>query len=112
MIPNVYSFYRDIKLENILISLNDEGEVEVKLIDFGCADFYQPGEIMTKTCGSLFYIAPEVWCNHYTEKCDIWSLGVVLFALLTKRFPFDDSNPKKIRKRTCKKKFRFRSTDK
>ena len=47
---------------------------------------------MHEKTGSNFYMAPEIFAESYTEKCDIWSLGVVLFSMFTKRFPFDDDN--------------------
>jgi len=69
----------------------------VKLIDFGCARKYAPGEVMHHCYGSLFYMAPEVLMGHYNEQCDLWSLGVVAFSLLTGRFPFDDVDPEVIK---------------
>ena len=47
--------------------------------------------------GSLFYMAPEVLMGHYNEQCDLWSLGVVAFSLLTGRFPLDDVDPEVIK---------------
>ncbi len=67
---------------------------------------------MTTCCGSIFYIAPEVWFNHYNEMCDIWSIGVIVFALLTGRFPFDDEQTEKIENKICYKKFKFKKKDK
>ena len=84
------TFYRDIKLENILITQKETSEIQVKLIDFGCAIQSKPDIVLEKCCGSIFYIAPEVWLNHYNQMCDVWSLGVIAFSLLTGRFPFDD----------------------
>ena len=81
----------DIKADNILISLNEEGSIQdVKLCDFGFAmnwcDFKQ------KTCfGTRDYRPLESFTGEYTidpEKVDIWSLGVVLFTLITGLYPF------------------------
>ena len=44
---------------------------------------------MNGRAGSIYYTAPEVILGNYNNKCDIWSFGVVAFALLTERFPFD-----------------------
>ena len=44
---------------------------------------------MTSKFGSVYYVAPEVLKADYTEKCDIWSLGVKLYELCTLRVPFD-----------------------
>ena len=67
---------------------------------------------MTNCCGSIFYIAPEVWFNQYNEMCDIWSIGVIVFALLTGRFPFDDKKNDKIEEKICYKKLKFKKKDK
>ncbi len=87
----LYLFNRDIKLENIIMTKKEGSEIEIKLIDFGCATESKPDKILDRCCGSIFYIAPEVWLNHYNIKCDVWSLGIVAFSLLTARFPFDDN---------------------
>ena len=103
--------HRDIKLENIMIYEDDEQLPQIKLIDFGCAKLYQPGEIMTNCCGSKFYIAPEVWYNHYTNQCDVWSIGIITFALLTGGFPFDDADDDKIEEKILNKKLKFKRKD-
>ena len=51
---------------------------------------------MTNICGSIFYVAPEVIEESYTSKCDLWSLGVIAFSLLTGRFPFESVNEEDI----------------
>lgn len=49
-------------------------------------------EPLDDICGSIHYMAPEVFVSTYNEKIDIWSLGVMIYTLLTKRFPFDDQD--------------------
>jgi calcium-dependent protein kinase len=51
---------------------------------------------MTQTYGTAYYIAPEVLNSEYNEKCDIWSVGVILFILLSGRPPFDGNDDKEI----------------
>ena len=88
-------FHRDIKPENILISkkekdLNsDEIYFWIKIIDFGTAKIFEKGEKEKKVVGSAYYIAPEVLKQNYNEKCDTWSVGVILYMFLTGRAPFD-----------------------
>ena len=87
--------HRDIKPENILISkkekdLNsDEIYFWIKIIDFGTAKIFEKGEKEKKIVGSAYYIAPEVLDKNYNEKCDTWSVGVILYMFLTGRAPFD-----------------------
>jgi serine/threonine protein kinase len=79
--------HTDIKPENVLFASKDE-MANVKLIDFG---FCQPciGErVLRSKQGSLGYMAPEVLTGHYSSKCDLFSLGVVTFELLSGRSPF------------------------
>ncbi|OMJ19793.1 Serine/threonine-protein kinase SIK1 [Smittium culicis] len=74
---------------------------KVKIIDFGLANFYQKGEFLDTFCGSLPYTAPEILRGEpYTgPEIDVWSLGVLLFIMVTGRFPFSDpSNPKNFKK--------------
>jgi len=84
--------HRDIKLENILLNHDNS----IKLIDFGLS-VQKTGTtfIMSGQCGSPDYMAPEVLSDEYTvydEKCDVWSIGVVLYILTYKQFPFEYKN--------------------
>jgi calcium-dependent protein kinase len=51
---------------------------------------------MTQTYGTAYYIAPEVLQSEYSEKCDLWSIGVILYILLSGRPPFDGNDDKEI----------------
>lgn len=84
--------HRDLKPENILIhSLNPP---LVKIADWGMAAFAPPSLQLETSCGSPHYASPEIVNGHkYTGTAtDIWSCGVILYALLTGRLPFDDKN--------------------
>ena len=85
--------HRDIKLENIMIhkkneKIDDIDSFEIKLIDFGESIYFKENEYLSDTVGSPYYVSPEVLNKNYNEKCDIWSSGVVLYIMLTGRFPF------------------------
>ena len=94
--------HRDIKPENILISkkekdLNTNEEYFwIKIIDFGTAKIFEKGEKEKKIVGSAYYIAPEVLDQNYNEKCDTWSVGVILYMFLVGRAPFDGYNNEEI----------------
>ncbi|KAI0367649.1 Pkinase-domain-containing protein [Pilatotrama ljubarskyi] len=84
--------HRDLKPENILIhSLNPP---LIKIADWGMAAFAPPTLQLETSCGSPHYASPEIVNGHkYTGTAtDIWSCGVILYALLTGRLPFDDKN--------------------
>ncbi|MEQ8171765.1 MAG: bifunctional serine/threonine-protein kinase/ABC transporter substrate-binding protein [Candidatus Eremiobacterota bacterium] len=86
--------YRDLKPSNIIVT----PESNIKLIDFGIARFFQPGKKKdTIQMGSLGYAPPEQFGEGQTdERSDIYSLGVTLHQLLTKRDPAEADNPFKI----------------
>ncbi|BGP34211.1 serine/threonine-protein kinase gin4 [Rhodotorula toruloides] len=86
--------HRDIKLENILIRSDVDGDLHVKLIDFGMVAYQGEGDLLTESCGSPHYAAPEVIMGNAYDGflADVWSAGVVLFALLTRSLPFDADN--------------------
>jgi calcium-dependent protein kinase len=54
---------------------------------------------MSQTFGTAYYIAPEVLTTDYNEKCDVWSVGVILYILLSGRPPFDGKDDKEIVKK-------------
>jgi len=79
--------HRDLKPENILIN-KDTGHVV--LTDFGYADFCRYSSKLDLICGTFQYMAPEILeGNSYCKQVDIWSLGVLMFVLYAKRFPFN-----------------------
>ena len=84
-------FHRDIKPENILYVHGGEGfgNGRVKIIDFGTASKFRPKIKYSEIYGSVTYLAPEVLNMEYTEKCDVWSLGVVLYILILRKTPYD-----------------------
>lgn len=84
--------HRDLKLENFLY--DRKGSNHLKLIDFGFSKVWDPNMKMRMSCGTLSYVAPEVLNKDYTNKCDLWSLGVITFILLAGYMPF--SGPDKL----------------
>lgn len=72
--------HRDIKPENYLLD-SKRPNAQLKLIDFGLSRLYEKGEPMHSKVGSLLYVAPEVLLGPYTEKCDVWSIGVCAFIV-------------------------------
>ena len=91
--------HRDIKPENIMITKREKnGCLQVKLIDFGTAKIFEKGQSENRYVGSSYYMAPEVLKRKYDEKCDLWSIGVILYILLTGRPPFDGNDDEEILK--------------
>ncbi|KAI9821587.1 MAG: hypothetical protein M1832_003261 [Thelocarpon impressellum] len=83
--------HRDLKLENILLDKNEN----VKLCDFGFTREYEGKASYLQTfCGTVCYSAPEMLKGekYAGEKVDVWSLGVILYALLTGELPFDEDD--------------------
>eukprot|EP01137_Pigoraptor_chileana_P017011 Opistho-2@74453 len=82
--------HRDLKLENLLLDKNGN----IKITDFGFSAMYRPGQLMTTFVGSPAYAAPEIIANeqYIGPSADIWSLGVIMFTLITGRMPFNDEN--------------------
>jgi len=77
----------DLKLENFMYDHKDSNHL--KLIDFGFSKMCdKKAELRRKACGTLSYTAPEVLDWTYTQQCDQWSLGVIVFVLLAGYMPF------------------------
>ena len=88
--------HRDLKPENIMIENKKiYGYIHLKVIDFGTAKFYE-NENENKLAGTPYYIAPEVLEKNYNEKCDMWSLGVIMYLLLVGKFPFTGKSREEI----------------
>ncbi|XP_072191916.1 testis-specific serine/threonine-protein kinase 6-like [Excalfactoria chinensis] len=80
--------HRDLKCENILLSADGR---QAKIADFGLSkEVSSLPELSTTFCGTEAYVAPELWLRfpHDAKKVDVWSLGVVLFAMVTGYLPF------------------------
>jgi serine/threonine protein kinase len=70
---------------------NNAGDAQPKLVDFGLAKILGPTEKATEPFGTLGYVAPEVLKKEpYTFSCDLWSLGCLIYAMLSGFLPFDD----------------------
>lgn len=82
--------HRDLKLENFLYE--KKGGSHLKLIDFGFSKVSDPNVKMRVSCGTLSYVAPEVLDKCYTSQCDMWSLGVIVFVLLSGNMPFSGTD--------------------
>jgi serine/threonine protein kinase len=80
----------DLKIENILISQTGN----IKIIDFGLSNLYDPIGHLSTFCGSLYFAAPELLnAKVYTgPEVDVWSFGVVLYVLVCGKVPFDDQS--------------------
>ena len=78
--------HRDIKLDNILLDC----EKGVKICDFGVSKIIKKGQVIKEQCGTPAYLAPEIIIDTGYEGffVDIWSLGVLLFAMLCGTVPF------------------------
>lgn len=98
--------HRDIKLDNILL----DGNGNVKIADFGVSKLVKPGDVMHEQSGTPAYIAPEILREKGYKgfKADIWSAGVVLYAMLSGTVPFKASNMKELHKMIMKGKFHFK----
>ena len=89
--------HRDLKAENLLL----DGDNNIKLADFGFSNFYSPNDLLSTWCGSPPYAAPELFegKQYVGPKADIWSLGVVLYVLVSGSLPFDGATLQELRSR-------------
>ena len=82
--------HRDLKPENLLLDSNKN----IKIVDFGLSNFYEKNQLLSTPCGSPCYAAPEMVAGkkYYGLMVDIWSSGIILFAMLCGYLPFDEDN--------------------
>ena len=87
--------HRDLKPENVLLDVKNRGTI--KVIDFGTSHHYDSNShTMHQMYGTPYYIAPEVLVGTYNEKCDMWSIGVILYIMLCGRPPFNGATEEQI----------------
>ena len=81
--------HRDLKPDNFMFK-DKTDDSELKLIDFGLSNRFRLDQIqnMHSIVGSPYYTAPEVFSGKYSNSCDLWSCGVLLYTLLSGTFPF------------------------
>ena len=80
----------------------------MKVIDFGLAAPFVPGEKLRESVGTIYYMAPEVMYKSYDNKVDIWSCGVIAYILLSGTPPFDGETDADIERAIKKGAFSFR----
>ena len=89
--------HRDLKTENILISEKDEnGFPRIKIADFGTPEIFKKNRNQDQIIHSYYYMAPESIDENYIEKSNLWSCGVIMYLLLSGKFPFIGDNNQEI----------------
>ena len=102
--------HRDIKPENLLyLYKGNEKKNPLKIIDFGLSQTLDMKKILSSKVGTAYYVSPEILAGKYTEKCDIWSAGVILYVLLSGEPPFNGPSDGVIYSKIKKMKFSFPS---
>ena len=99
----------DLKPDNIIFEIPKEEEdlddngnngneyfnsnfMDLKIVDFGLSSRIKKNQKLNNTVGTPYFIAPEMLSGRYDEKCDIWSIGVILYYMLSGKFPFKSDN--------------------
>ncbi|KIY96051.1 hypothetical protein MNEG_11913 [Monoraphidium neglectum] len=100
--------HRDLKPENFLLT-SKEPDADLKVTDFGLSTFFRQGERFRELVGSPYYVAPEVLQKNYSHQADMWSLGVILYILLSGLPPFWGSTEEQIFKMVLKGDIDFKS---
>ncbi|KAL7507979.1 hypothetical protein ACHAXN_005100 [Cyclotella atomus] len=102
--------HRDLKYENVMfVERMDRARLSIKLIDFGLSMKYGGGNKnnMTDFVGTIYTMAPEVIRGNYNYKCDIWSLGVMTYMLLSSQIPFVGRDMSEIAKEIMRGRYSF-----
>ena len=99
--------HRDLKPENLLLDSNKN----IKIVDFGLSNIYNNNQLLKTACGSPCYAAPEMIIGKYYKgiNVDIWSSGIILFAMLCGYLPFEDEDNEKLYRKITEGKFSYSS---
>ena len=100
--------HRDLKPENLLyLNQGPEEKNPIKVIDFGLSQVISPDKKLKTKVGTAYYVSPEILRGSYSEKCDIWSAGVILYILLSGDPPFNGPSDISIYKKIMEMTFDF-----
>ena len=102
--------HRDLKPENLMLEANHDYD-QVKVVDFGAATRFVPGKYLDQKVGTSYYIAPEVLRKAYSQKCDLWSCGVIAYTMLSGGIPpFNGVSDQEIMKKVKLGKYVFHTS--
>ncbi|KAL3273733.1 hypothetical protein HHI36_015162 [Cryptolaemus montrouzieri] len=104
--------HRDLKPDNVLLA-SEATETLVKITDFGLSKFMDEYTLMETICGTPTYVAPEIIDGNYSEyskQVDIWSLGVILFYMVSKELPFRSTDRATLNKLIINGKYNLNSS--
>lgn len=89
--------------------LSKEGEI--KLIDFGLSQRTKENQKLKTVAGTPYYMAPEVLDGHYDYKCDVWSLGVLLYVFMSGYLPFQGQSRNEVFDKIGNGKYHFKHVE-
>ena len=96
--------HRDVKPENIMVTQNDE----LKIIDFGLSKNTVCNKKIKIAVGTPYYMAPEVINGYFDSKCDMWSMGVLMYIFLCGYLPFQGARKTSVFRKIKSTKFHYK----